>query len=456
MPTNTPLQSIVLTDSTSTITFSNIPQNYTDLVLVGNVFAGSSAFEVRLRLNGDTSSSYSSIWLEGNGTTPTSGREVTTSIPLCYGPGSTVLPTTQITNIVNYSNTTTYKSISTDSASATANVINYQGVWRNTSAINSITLNLTSGRTYYAGTTFDLYGVSPVAANTAQAFGGTDIFYDSTYVYHVFKSSGIFTPYRNLTADILTIAGGGAGGPVYNFSVGGGGGAGGYKLQLAQSLTAINYTCTIGAGGSGGTGPGANGNDSSFGSVSGTIVGGGGGGSNASSGGTRSGANGGSGGGAGGGGVSTFSGGTATSGQGSNGGAYNGSGNEGAGGGGFSAVGSTNVAPNAGRGGNGAGGTGYGDYLVLNSIGAACGVGQLSGGNYYFAGGGSSIGGGQALGGGGLGGGYDTTTFNNPGSAGTTNTGGGGGTWGYAGASGPVTKIGYNGGSGILIVRYAR
>ena len=36
MPTYTPLQSIVLTSSASSVTFSNIPQTYQDLVLVVN------------------------------------------------------------------------------------------------------------------------------------------------------------------------------------------------------------------------------------------------------------------------------------------------------------------------------------------------------------------------------------------------------------------------------------
>ena len=57
------------TDSSTTVTFSNIPQNFTDLVLVCNGKVGSTDNPVRVQFNGDTSSIYSATEMRGNGTT---------------------------------------------------------------------------------------------------------------------------------------------------------------------------------------------------------------------------------------------------------------------------------------------------------------------------------------------------------------------------------------------------
>jgi hypothetical protein len=71
---------------------------------------------------------------------------------------------------------------------------------------------------------------------------------DGTYYYHMFPFTGTFTPTQSITADVLVIAGGGGGGGNW----GGGGGAGGLLYFSSQSLTATGYTCTVGAGGTGG------------------------------------------------------------------------------------------------------------------------------------------------------------------------------------------------------------
>jgi hypothetical protein len=63
-----------------------------------------------------------------------------------------------ITHFMNYSNTTTYKTALTRSNSpyGTEAAVN---LWRNTSAITSITLFIQSS-TLNAGTTFTLYGIA--------------------------------------------------------------------------------------------------------------------------------------------------------------------------------------------------------------------------------------------------------------------------------------------------------
>jgi hypothetical protein len=446
MPTYTPLQSIQLASSSATVTFSNIPQNYQDLVLVLSV-RGTTAtndIDVSAILNGDTSSIYSNTRIYGTGSAAGTQR----GTGLAYlrlgnmaGSGSYNSYTPIILNIQNYSNATTFKTTLGRSNNPDRIIDGYVNLWRSTAAVTSVRLEASSN--FDIGSTFDLYGISPVAAQNAQAFGGTEIYYDSSYVYHVFKGSGTFTPYRNLTADILTIAGGGSGGLQY----GGGGGAGGVVYSASQSLiSGTNYACVVGAGAStavdSGSRDGSQGNNSQFGSLTAAVGGGLGGGDNGNV--PRNGGNGGS----GGGGSSTSSGngngGTATSGQGNNGAAGNSSSHfKGGGGGGAGEAGNTD--------GVGWGGDGTSAY---SSWGLATGTGQNVGGTYFYAGGG----GGalyfdaKALGGdgGGGNGGGGSSTQSQP-TPGMTNTGGGGGAgWGGAGT------ITTSGGSGIIIVRYAR
>lgn len=450
MPTYTPLQSIELTSASASITFSGIPQTYQDLVLVASIAGVSAATDPWIRINSDTGTNYSWTWLAGNGGAVYSEKSGGSDTKLYYSAISQIQNNVHLIqfNFMNYSNTTTFKKVLWRESDASTESGATIGLWRSTSAINTIEISLDSSRTYSAGSTFDLYGISPVAADTAQAFGGTDIYYDSTYVYHVFKGSGTFTPYRNLTCDYLVVAGGGGGG----FNHGGGGGAGGLKstvgatggggsLESALSLTAsTNYTVTVGAGGAGATSAGAKGSDGSN-SVFSTITstGGGGGGSEGVA--VRTGATGGSGGGgrlntASSGGAGTanqgFAGGTAAVGTGAGGG------------GGAGAAGQNGID---GAGSNLTGGVG-GNGVQITALATPTITGADSG---YYAGGGGGAGepAGQEAAGGLGGGGAGKAISGTVGGAATTNTGGGGGGSGDTAAGGA-------GGSGLVIIRYAR
>ena len=452
MPTYTPLQSIVLTSSASTVTFSNIPQIYQDLVVVSQGQITTGVQNMLLRVNGDTGSNYSYTLLTGNGSSAASARGTSTSNGVADSNGYLNATNFNLATLhfMNYSNTTTYKTILSRSNSASTGTDAIANLWRSTAAITSISVYPANSASFAAGSTFDLYGISPVAAQNAQAAGGTDIYYDSTYVYHVFKGSGTFTPYRSLSADVLVVAGGGGGA-----AAGGGGGAGGLLGYTSQSLTSgTSYTVTVGAGG---TIPyqdkGGNGSNSQFSSLTASVGGGGGGSDYINTSAGENGNNGGSGGGGssnptnGGG-----NGGTGTVGQGNNGGASNIAPTNpaygGGGGGGAGAVGANNTSTSGG-----AGGVGSSAY---SSWGAATNTGQLVSSTYYYAGGGGgacintgNTPGAGGSGGGGAGGGIATIQ---PGTSGTTNTGGGGG----GGSGGAAGGYGSSGGSGIVIVRYAR
>ena len=71
--TYTPIATYNGDGSATTITFSSIPQTYTDLVLVMPIFTTVNANE-SVRINGDTGNNYSSTWITGNGSTAASSR----------------------------------------------------------------------------------------------------------------------------------------------------------------------------------------------------------------------------------------------------------------------------------------------------------------------------------------------------------------------------------------------
>jgi hypothetical protein len=427
MPTNTyvALDKVTLGTAASTVTFTSIPQGYTDLVIIcqnGNT-SGSRA-DIGLRFNGDSGSNYSRTNVLGTGTSALSARFTNeTAMNLLGYPASGEINQT-ITQIMNYSNSTTYKTVLNRLNNLGYETMASVGLWRNTAAITSVEVRISSN-TMPAGSTFSLYGIASSDVG-AKATGGT-VTSDANYYYHTFLSSGTFTPTQSLSCDYLVVAGGGGGG-VY---AGGGGGGGGYLTGSSFSVSATPYSITVGSGGAGGSGfsnPGTIGNNSIFSSI--TSTGGGRGGAQSTIGG-----DGGSGGGAPG--LGTYAGGAASpSGQGSAGGSTSSGTAGGSGGGGASAVGTSGSSSGANNIG-GAGGSGSASSITGTSITRSGGGGGAGGGAGPVGAGGT--GGGGA---GGLESGVNGTS-------GTVNTGGGGGgAWLNATAG--------SGGSGIVIVRYAK
>jgi len=145
-------------------TFTSIPGTYTDLVLVANLGVSVADTAVTLRFNGDNSSVYSATNVFGDGSSASSSR--TTSLSSAYI-GWYVVPLSSIdhlivSQIMNYSNTTTNKTVMSRSNRASAN--NFPGselvasLWRSTSAITSI--RIAGGGNLKAGSTFTLYGIA--------------------------------------------------------------------------------------------------------------------------------------------------------------------------------------------------------------------------------------------------------------------------------------------------------
>ena len=137
--------------STTAITFSSIPQTFTDLVLVASGTVVSGGTDLKYTFNSDTATNYSRITVYGSGSAAFVARDVNQT-----GTNTGYLGTSATINILNfmdYSNTTTFKNVF-----ARVNAGIYLGTWRSTAAISSITLTTVSS-SYSSGCTFKLYGI---------------------------------------------------------------------------------------------------------------------------------------------------------------------------------------------------------------------------------------------------------------------------------------------------------
>lgn len=451
MPTNTyvALDKITLASNGGTVTFTNIPQTYTDLRIVMQGGFVDNGFMVGVRVGNttvDSGANYSYTIARGNNSVATSLRKTGMVFGAICAQGGNNLNNIITVDFLNYSNTTTYKTWISRYGNAGEGVDNVTSLWRSTAAINTIAIAESgdggSGSFNYgnmlAGTTFTLYGIKAWSntESTPKASGGY-VYEDSTYYYHAFPFSSTFTPTQSLTCDYLVLGGGGGGGS--------GGGAGAYRTSLEASplsLTAQAYTVTIGAGGASygvsGAAAGTNGGDSVFSTI--TSNGGGHGGETGTYSASGNGASNGnaSGGGAG----------TTPSNSAGTGGAYGNNGGlshtsypsppaygSGGGGGAGSAGGNGSTT----KGGNGGAG---------KNVNSAWAIATGTGVNGYYAGGGTGSAEAQydhiAIGGSGGGG---TCEFPD----GVVSTGSGGG-----GISALNNYKGGNGGSGLVILRYTK
>jgi hypothetical protein len=443
-------------DSTAAnITFSSIPQNYSDLVILsslrGDSGSGLGNVGVYLTING-LSTNRAAKWLYGSGagskgSISISGASIGAVLPVASSTSNTF--SNLYIYLPNYSGNTN-KSFSVDNVAPQNSTDIYEldlssNLWSSTAPITSLAISVSNGN-LVQGSSATLYGINRTSGigRAPLAMGGY-MSYSNGYWVHTFPSSGSFIPFTNMDVEYLVVGGGGAG-------AAGGGGAGGYRssvigelsgggaaAEARLSLTAnTNYAVTVGAGSSGGSwvSNASNGSSSTFGSITSNGGGGGGGGSN-----NAPPTGGGSGGGAF---VESNAGVTRAGASGTSGQGY-------AGGSGTD-IGSTNYFGSGG--GGGAGSVGNGGITNENSaasLGGSGGSGALSsitGTAVARAGGGGGCNEGNTTGGlGGLGGGGNGRLVSTAATSGTVNTGGGGGGTTSAGTGG-------NGGSGIVIVRY--
>jgi len=154
--TYTPIASITLGATASSVTFSSIPQTYTDLVLVGSVNT-TAGLDYWYRLNSDTASNYSNTRLSGDGSAASSFRVASATLIYLNRTPSTGQHNFTM-HLMNYSNTTTNKTQLIRFDNASGDAILRVGLWRSTAAISTILIQ-TDSSTFTAGSTFNLYGI---------------------------------------------------------------------------------------------------------------------------------------------------------------------------------------------------------------------------------------------------------------------------------------------------------
>lgn len=151
------ISSQTLSSSQSTVTFSSIPQTFTDLVIVSNVLPTSSPF-IAIRLNSDTGTNYSRTSLSGSGTSALSARASNET----YGyvtPAAILGVSNGMINLQDYSNTTTFKTAISRWSDASNVVATMATLWRSTSAITAVEINTGGVSTFASGSNFKLYGI---------------------------------------------------------------------------------------------------------------------------------------------------------------------------------------------------------------------------------------------------------------------------------------------------------
>lgn len=434
--------------SASSIVFTNIPQNYTDLKFAISARSTNNAHRMYLQiaLNGSTSiAGLRLLGYDNNNTLSGTGQAVQVGAVPGTATGTYTFGNLEMT-IPNYAANSAHHVLTHSVEEENSTVYNTIGLYSNnfstSGAINTVTFTLDLG-SFDIGSTFTLYGIG----QGAKASGGT-VVGSGNYIYHTFTSTGTFTPTEQIkNAEVLAVAGGGGGGG----DQAGGGGAGGVLYQSGVNFTAgTPYVTSVGAGGAGASVAAAIGSQGSNSFVANVTAIGGGYGAYTSS---TTGGNGGSGGGAS---QSTGTAGTGTAGQGNNGGSTT-INTTGAGGGGAGGIGSSATsAPGGANGGNG--GPGTSTYQAWHY---ATQTGVNVSGVYYIGGGGGggghsttstlNAGGTGGVGGGGNGGNYsNNSAARTVPTAGTANTGGGGGGEGWFGVAGDAKA----GGSGLVIIRY--
>lgn len=149
-----------LTSPNASVFFSNIPSTYTDLkvVLIGT---STDTHAPLIRFNGDSGFNYSNTLIHGSGSSVFASRATNEQqfniMQIGFG---TTIPTILTMDIFSYSSSV-FKTVlfnefaDRNGSGAMATAV---GLWRNTSAIISISMP-TNNNSYAPGTTATLYGI---------------------------------------------------------------------------------------------------------------------------------------------------------------------------------------------------------------------------------------------------------------------------------------------------------
>lgn len=163
------IATVTSTGSTGSVTFSSIPSTYQHLQIRITARCGRAAStdQLKLQFNSDTGANYVRHLLFGNGTSAlASGSTAQNQIALLQFPASTEAANifgTAIIDIHDYAITTKNTTVrfmnGMDNNSTAGRIYMGSGLWLNTAAVTSITIDPLNVANYAGGSTFALYGI---------------------------------------------------------------------------------------------------------------------------------------------------------------------------------------------------------------------------------------------------------------------------------------------------------
>lgn len=160
------LATTTLGSATNVVTFSSISSSYTDLAVRWSARCDSAVQRIRLTFNGSSATEYSENSAYGDGSNPSSTASSNAAFTnIWFGMNSSAYTASTFSNgelyIPNYTSSGNKPSLTdtaTENDSTEAFRVLGANLWRNTSAISSITFTTNSGN-FVSGSSFYLYGI---------------------------------------------------------------------------------------------------------------------------------------------------------------------------------------------------------------------------------------------------------------------------------------------------------
>lgn len=166
-----PISSTVLNTTATDITFSNLPGTYTDIIATFSGFTSSALTgydNIRMQLNGDTTTKYSSTNLYGTGSTASSQRFTTASsapggnamfIGDIARTGTTLIkPSIVKIQFMSYASSNIYKTVIIECI-GDSYIERIIGLWQSASPITSIKFFCTTD-SFASGCSINLHGIT--------------------------------------------------------------------------------------------------------------------------------------------------------------------------------------------------------------------------------------------------------------------------------------------------------
>lgn len=162
------IASNTLSSSAASVTFSSIPNTYTDLLVKISAKSdrANANDDIKMLINGSTSSVYGETNVNGNGATAASGNN-TNQAYVALRSGSTggltanVFSSTEV-YVPNYNSVIVHPigsiQVQEDNAT-TARIYATASTFNTSSAITSLTFNIWTGPNFVSGSSFFLYGL---------------------------------------------------------------------------------------------------------------------------------------------------------------------------------------------------------------------------------------------------------------------------------------------------------